>query len=308
MKKYWKIIVLVLVVVAGYLSWNLFLNYRDSAAPSEYWNQQITGGEIEKKYSQLGDYEVESMVYTGESENGKQRNQVVYYPVEDGKYPLVVLVNGTLAPFTQYEEVFYHLASWGFVVIGDDFDNTWDGLSGSLSLDFALNTSEISSMIDVNNIAIGGHSQGGQGTFNAAVEYENSNMYKTMFVLSPVSKVLAASLLWVNMKDDEEPYAYDLSKIIIPVFMAASTGNSDALVSYIDEMNKNFDKINSTVVMARRKYIDHGEVLWQADGYVTAWLMYQLKDDQYAKKAFFGENPELEKNEYWQDYRAKGMN
>lgn len=305
MKKYWKIIVLILIVITGYLSWNLFLNYRDPAAPDQYWNKQITGGEIEEKYSQLGSYEVVRKEYEGGLEGSNQRHQLVYHPKEEGVYPLVILVNGTLAPYQQYEQVFYHLASWGFVVVGDDYDFTWNGKSASQSLDFALNTPEIAQMVDSDNIAIGGHSQGGLGAINALVEYDNGSMYKTIFALSPVSKPLAMSLLWIHMDGEDGPYAYDLSKIDIPMLMLASTGNSDSIVSYVDEMYKNFDEINSTVVMARRKYIDHGEVLWQADGYVTAWLMYQLKDDQYAGKAFFGENAELAHNEYWQDYKEK---
>ena len=77
----------------------------------------------------------------------------------------------------KYEAVFEHFASWGYVVIGNNYGTNWDGKHPSESLDFALNTKEIADMIDKEKIAIGGHSQGGMGTFNAVNEYENGNMY-----------------------------------------------------------------------------------------------------------------------------------
>ena len=41
--------------------------------------------------------------------------------------------------------------------------------------------------------------------------------------------------------------------------------------------------------MARRKNTDHGEMLVNADGYMTAWFCYTLKDDAEATKVFTGD-------------------
>lgn len=57
-------------------------------------------------------------------------------------------------------------------------------------------------------------------------------------------------------------------------------------------------------VIARRTDADHGDMLYTADGYMTAWFMYWLKGDEAAGKAFFGENAELLSNPNWQDVRA----
>ncbi|MEK5056858.1 hypothetical protein ACFSVM_09740 [Paenibacillus shunpengii] len=53
--------------------------------------------------------------------------------------------------------------------------------------------------------------------------------------------------------------------------------------------------------MARRKDADHGQMLYYADGYVTASFMYHLKGDEEAANAFFGENAEIIHNEKWQE-------
>ena len=42
-------------------------------------------------------------------------------------------------------------------------------------------------------------------------------------------------------------------------------------------------------------------MLYYADGYVTAWFMYFLQGDEEAGKAFFGDNPEISANEFYQD-------
>lgn len=55
--------------------------------------------------------------------------------------------------------------------------------------------------------------------------------------------------------------------------------------------------------MAVRKDAAHGDMLYAADGYVTAWFMWQLQDDEEAAKAFIGENPEIVSNELYQDQR-----
>lgn len=53
--------------------------------------------------------------------------------------------------------------------------------------------------------------------------------------------------------------------------------------------------------MALRLGTEHGSMLCSGDGYVTAWFMYWLQDDEYAGGAFFGETAEIRSNAYRQD-------
>ena len=47
--------------------------------------------------------------------------------------------------------------------------------------------------------------------------------------------------------------------------------------------------------------VDHGQMLYYADGYVTAWFMWLLQGDIEAAKAFSGDAPELLSNALYQD-------
>lgn len=55
--------------------------------------------------------------------------------------------------------------------------------------------------------------------------------------------------------------------------------------------------------MAVRKGAAHGDMLYSADGYVTAWFMWLLQGDSEAAKVFIGDSPELLSNTMYQDKR-----
>ena len=42
-------------------------------------------------------------------------------------------------------------------------------------------------------------------------------------------------------------------------------------------------------------------MLMRSDGYMTAWMLYQLKDDAEAASVFIGEEAEILHNNNWQD-------
>ena len=42
-------------------------------------------------------------------------------------------------------------------------------------------------------------------------------------------------------------------------------------------------------------------MLVRSDGYLTAWMLYQLCDDKDAAKVFVGEDAEILHNTNWQD-------
>ena len=61
------------------------------------------------------------------------------------------------------------------------------------------------------------------------------------------------------------------------------------------------DAIPAGTVTALCRDMDHGKMLYSADGYVTAWFMWRLKGDEEAARAFVGENPEILSNALYQD-------
>ena len=162
-----------------------------NSVPDNYWDTVATGGDIEAKYTALGDYPVSSLILSsGQSDFDHYE---IFYPTEmltsSSIYPVVIMANGTGIACNKYEDVFYHMASWGFIVAGNDDDDSWDGESSDLTLSllFSFNTAENSifyGKVDTNNIGITGHSQGGVGVINAVTAQDNRSYYKAAFSAS----------------------------------------------------------------------------------------------------------------------------
>lgn len=261
-----------------------------------------TGGELEKKYIQNGDYEISCKKVKADKPIKKY---TIYYPAEmekeNKKYPMVLLVNGTGGKASKYEPLLEQLASWGFIVVGTQDKGTGTGATTIKALNYMLSENEnrdsiFYGKIDVDNIGITGHSQGGAATMNAITKYEESKYFKTAVPLSPVSEKTA---------EQTTNYPYDSSKVNIPIFILAGTSGDfeTEVVIPFSEMQKMYDKITSPKIMARRTGMTHDDMLYKAEGYVTAWFMWQLQGDAEAAKAFTGDNPEIMQNNLYQDQK-----
>lgn len=269
------------------------------AVPKNYTKQVKTSESIEEKYLEIGNYKVKKMKKDGSELTKKY---YIYYPEEleknDKEYPVVVVLNGTGILPKKYKALFKHLASWGFVVIGNDDPSTGFGKSADETIDFIISensngNSILHGKLDLNNIGITGHSQGGAGVFTAISIMEHKDKYKTAVSLSPTHEETAHQFGW----------KYDLTEINIPVLMlAGTTGDFETqAVIPLEKMKEMYSKITSSKVMARRIGAEHGQMLYSADGYVTAWFMWQLKGDEEASKAFVGSEAEILNNKLYQD-------
>lgn len=324
MKKMIKIILFIILAVivltiGGCTVLLGIMNYKNK----NYWKYSEPKGEIETKYTALGSYEVSFAEFNADGTVWEKYE--VWYPSEmkntDCTYPLVVMANGTGVKASQYKEVFKHLASWGFIVIGNEDNNSRTGESSAATLDFILNLNEDKDSnfyrkIDTANIGITGHSQGGVGAINAVTEQSNGTMYKAIWTASTTSKYHAN-----EMNKTDGGWSCNPAKINIPCFMAAGTKDFDAgnMLEYSEKLPEGkaqgicplwwlkecYNAIPDGIdkVIARRTNADHGDMLRCADGYMTAWFMHYLKGDVEAGKAFFGENAEIFSNENWQDIK-----
>lgn len=306
------ILILVLLIAAGIIGLIAWGNYKNA----HYYELASPVGEIEKKYTGLGPCDVAYAEFDAGNETyGKYE---VWYPAEleesQSTYPLVVMANGTGTPASKYKEVFRHLASWGFIVIGNEDENSRTGSSSEASLNFMLEANEDQESIfygkvAIDRIGIAGHSQGGVGTLNAVTAQPGGDRYKAMFTAS------ATSSYWGQEQIFGAEWSYDVSKVNIPYFMVAGTGLFDAGrteditptegqgICPLWSMQENYAAVCGAAakVMARRVDADHSDMLRQADGYMTAWFMWLLQEDEYAAGAFTGSAPELLDNELWQD-------
>lgn len=259
-----------------------------------------TGGEIEEKYLQNGEYDTSEIT---EKEEKPIKKYTVFYPREleskDIEYPMVLIVNGTGGKATKYEPAFEQLASWGFIVVGTQDKGTGTGETTIKTLKYMLSENEnkdsiFYNKIDIENIGITGFSQGGAATIRAITKFDESHYFKTAVPLSPVSERTA---------EEMTDYPYDSSNINCPILILAGTSGEFEIktVIPIDAMNKMYDKIISPKIMDRRVGMTHDDMMYKAEGYVTAWFMWQLQGDEKASKAFIGDRPEILNNKLYQD-------
>ena len=301
-------IALIALIILMLICLAVFMYLGNKPINDKYYKKVKTDYELEQKYTNYGEYEINSYEVASNEENFKTYK--VWYPSKlensNDLYPVVVMVNGTGVPVNKYEATFKHLASWGFVVIGNDDANSWDGVSTSKSLDFLLSLNNekqsiFDNKIDLENIGVSGHSQGGEGAINAVTNFDNSSYYKSIYTASTPHKILAEAVFGT----------YDVSKINIPYFMTAGTkqtdaGNGkDAGIAPLWSLEENYNTVSDDVmkVQARRSNADHGEMLTLADGYMTAWFRYLLLNDKDAAKIFEENNSELLLNTNWQDVK-----
>ena len=282
----------------------------------DYYTETQTGGEIEATYTAMGQYEVTYAEYPAQDLLIKQYE--IWYPSaldeeESRTWPVVVMANGTGVPASRYTPVFRHLASWGFVVIGNEMQNSWSGGASAGALDLLAELNEDPSSLfyhklDLDNVGSAGHSQGAIGAINAVTAQPNGDSYKALYLASTPSSLYASTLEW----------AYDPALIDVPCFMTAGTGLLDAgeagspevaeeaqevSISPLWSQEENYGLIPDSVpkLRARRTGADHAEMLPWPDGYMTAWFMYWLQGDEAAGRAFFGPDAEIVHNPLWQD-------
>ena len=257
-------------------------------AVSRSYNRKRYPCPIDQKYHENGPYQV-----TVHSIDGIH----VFLPdtVHKAPLPTVVMVNGTGLKALHYRPVFEHLTSWGFVVIGNNDSNAWNGRSALVSFDKALcqnsmGSSPLYQRIDLDRIGVVGHSQGAMGAINAATE---DDRFKVLYAASCPQKSLAKKLGW----------SYSMKTISIPTMLVAGTGWIDRHISPLESLLHLAEELPDTtpMLLGRLKGIEHRFVLHEGDAYMTAWLRCFLADDVDAAAALTNNNSEIFNNPRWQD-------
>ena len=309
MKKVLKIIGIALLVIIVIVAALFLYISKKPVVSDDYINKVQTGGSIEEKYLAMGSHDVS---YWEQSVMQDFKKYEVYYPSDIAestvKYPVVIFSNGTGVCGSKYPAILKHLASWGFIVMATEEENSWSGLSSELCLRTITLLNETESVdgwadnpfyghVDTGNIGVSGHSQGGVGVMSAATTMEHHDMIRAIFAASPTNITLAKGLQW----------DYDPSLITVPIFLVSGTGNADEnLVVSGQQLTDIYNIVPDSVtkVMARRTGADHPDMLTFADGYMTAWFMWQLQGDDEAARAFTGDNAEILNNEFYQDQQT----
>ena len=268
---------------------------------------------IELKYYADGPWAVTAQIGGGCCDSSGNKFDL-YYPTDlarDGStHPILTWGNGTKARPGQYDYFLKHLASWGFVIVGTEDQNTGPGQTIVDAAKFMIAENGNSSSIFFNRLnlkQIGalGHSQGATGAINAMIKSGGTiktviaiELPKQFFCSSPINctdtkSLTAGSIFFIDGSNDG----------ISPPTQHSWESGEQSIQAYYDAAPAGIAKLKGTLIGP-----DHLDLIGQPDcstdrapmlaqfmcrngvygylGYPTAWLMAQLQGDTYAAGAF----------------------
>jgi len=265
-------------------------------------------GTIEQKYYAPGPWMV-NVSLGGACCDSAGNKFDLYLPTPLGaggfKHPILTWANGTNTSSDHYAYFLKHMASWGFVVVATQDLNT--GV-GQTVLDAANYMSAQNGVVGgtyyqklaVNEIGSFGHSQGATGSINALIK--SAGGIKTAIPIelpaqfwcssgancADTSKMTSGSIFLIDGTADG---------IISPATQASWVVGEQSIDAYYKAAPSGILKVKGTLIGP-----NHNDVQGQPDcssvpigcvngvygylGYPTAWFMYQLQADTYAKGAF----------------------
>lgn len=256
---------------------------------------------IEAHYSAVGSWAISTGTYTDAAGNAYD----LFYPTQLGangfKHPILTWGNGTNAVPSQYTGVLNQLASWGFVIVASTSTATGTGnemLAGAQDM-VSLNSSASSifyNKLNINKIGAIGHSQGAGGSVRATLN--SGGLIKTDVPISLPAQI------WISTPAD----AYNPAQLSVPVLFLG--GSNDWLIASPGTLQGYYNKVPGAAALLVLNGADHNTIQGSGGrylGYLTAWLMYQLQDDQYARGAFVGNPPEANTNTNWSHQAEKNL-
>ncbi len=247
----------------------------------------------------------------------------VFYPTKLGargvRHPIITWGNGTLADTSKYSYLLRHLASWGFVVIAtqNEFTNSGADIRAAASYLVKQNStpgSRFYQKLDTSDIAAVGRSQGASGALNAMMD-SNGAIKTAIPIEMPAQRscssgtctdpgrLRSGSVFYVNGSADG---------FISPSFEPNpwSGGGLQSLSAFYQATPDSVAKVWATLNGADHNDIQGKPTCWQASwpcahgvtgylGYLTAWLMAQLRDDARAQSVFVRDSGELFHHPGW---------
>jgi hypothetical protein len=273
-------------------------------------------GEIEKKYYEEGPWRDVTVRETDGPCDSAGNKCLLVYPTNLGtngfKHPIVAYGNGTNADPIEAAYFLKHLASWGFVIAGSEDKQTLPGITILDSVKFLIaadsNTSRIFlNKLDVSQIGAVGYSQGAFGVISAMIK--SPGLIKTIIPIElpakswcnpacpdpDVRNLTQGSIFFVTGSADP----------ISPATQPPGSTSEQSIEAYYDAVPDNLMKVRGTLIGP-----SHNDISGQPDcgaatgsgcvvgvygylGYPTAWLMYHLRGDDYARGAFVEETGEI---------------
>ena len=183
----------------------------------------------------------------------------LYYPTNLGangfKHPILTGGNGTAAKPVQYAYLLKHLASWGFVIVATEDENSGLGQTILDGANFMINANGNSASIfyqklNVAEIGALGHSQGATGAINALIKSGGSiktvvpiELPRQIFCSSPTnctdtSNLTAGTIFFVDGSRDG----------IAPPTQYFWESGEQSIEAYYNAVPSSLEKVKGTVI------------------------------------------------------------
>ncbi|MFI6596078.1 alpha/beta hydrolase [Nonomuraea sp. NPDC050536] len=228
----------------------------------------------------------------------------LFYPANLGaggfKHPIITWGNGTGSTPAKYPGVLNQLASWGFAVVASTDTTTGTGTEMIAAARYLVDrNSDPSSVfygkLDVTKVGAVGHSQGAGGAVNTAT--------KSGGLIKSVVPIALPAPIWVASGDK-----FNVGQLTCPVLFLS--GSNDIIISPNSAVTAYYNAVPGAAAKALLKGADHSTITGTGGGfvgYLTAWLMYTLQGDTYARGAFAGTTPEINTNTSWEKAAEKNL-
>ena len=233
----------------------------------------------------------------------------LYYPTNLGQgnfqHPILTWGNGTNSLSTNYTYFLRHMASWGFVVIAAQDANPGVGQTILDAANFliAANSDPASLFfhkLNVTEVGAFGHSQGATGAINAlkksagtiktviAIELPAQLFCSTPQNCVDTSTLTQGSIFFIDGSSDIP---------ISPLTQAPFVSGLQSIAAYYSAVPAGIIKVKGTLNGPTHSDVQGSPNCTAASipcllgvygylGYPTAWMMFQLQSDNYAKGAF----------------------
>jgi hypothetical protein len=256
---------------------------------------------IESIYKVDGSYSVSTASVT---DAGGAVIYHLYYPthlgVGDLRHPIITWGNGTNALPSHYWGLLNHLASWGFVVVASTDMTTGMGAEILAAANYMVQQdsdpgSIFYQKLDTARVGAIGHSQGAGGVVNAT--NHSSGLIKTTVPIALPNQ------FWVSPGDE-----YDVQLLTVPVLFLG--GANDIFIASPATLIGYYNEVPGAAAVAVLKGAWHNTIQQTGGGflgYINAWMMYVLRNDNTARGAFVGAPPEINTNTSWQNQAEKNL-
>jgi hypothetical protein len=249
----------------------------------------------------------------------------LYYPssltTPPGGFPILTWGNGTNSLSTNYTFFLKHMASWGFVIIAPQDKNAGAGQTMLDGVNFLINasTSNPASIfyhkLNVGQVGSFWHSQGAGGAINALIKSAGTirtvmpielpgQQFCSVPVDCPDTSHLTGGTIFLVDGSLDIP--------ISPPTQPASATGLQSIAAYYNAVTPGLIKVKGTLNGPTHCDVQGSPKCTAATvpcllgvygylGYPTAWMMFQLQNDNYAKGAFINTTGEMfSETQNWQ--------